>query len=56
MNGLGHQTHFYVYSFKRGAYHYERTCGTEEAAQEWVGKLGPNAVYLINATLPKSFY
>ena len=52
-------THFYVYSyrFKDGGYYvYERTCGTEEAAQEWVARYGPRAVYLVNHTLRGAFY
>ena len=47
---------FYVYSFKGGRYRYERTCGTEEAAQEWVAKLGPRATYLVNAIIRGAFY
>jgi len=43
--------HFYVYSFRDGRYCYERTCGTEQAAKEWVAKYGERAVYLVNATI-----
>ena len=50
------EEHFYVYSFKRGRYVYERTCGYEPAAKEWVAKLGPRAVYTVNATIRKAFY
>lgn len=50
------ETHFYVYSFKRGRYVYERTCGTEAAAKEWVLKYGPRALYTINATINGAFY
>ena len=59
--------HFYVYSyrfdsdyrrgFNRGGYYvYERTCGTEEGAKDWVTKYGPRAVYLVNFTLNGAFY
>jgi len=47
---------FYVYSFRDGRYFYERTCGTESAARERVGMLGPRAVYLVDALIKGAFY
>jgi hypothetical protein len=48
--------HYYVYSFRDGRYHYERTYGTSQSAKKWVAKLGQHAVYLINHTIPRAFY
>lgn len=48
--------HFYVYSFRDGRYLYERTCGTEDAAQEWVARYGPRAVYLVGHIIRGAFY
>lgn len=48
--------HYYVYSFRDGRYFYERTCGSEEAAQTRVKELGPQAVYLIDHILLGAFY
>ena len=50
------ENHFYVYSFKRGRYHYERTCGTEEVVKEWVARYGLRATYTINAIIKGAFY
>lgn len=52
---------YYVYSFRTegsmaGYYVYERTCGTEDAAKEWVVKYGYRAVYLVNDILRNAFY
>ncbi len=53
---VGDPTHYYVYSFRDGSYVYERTCGTEQAAAEWVKKLGKNATFTINTTIREAFY
>lgn len=51
------EAHYYVYSFTRdGRYVYERTCGTEHAAQEWVAKLGRGALYVVNHIIKGAFY
>ncbi len=47
--------HFHVYSFKDGRYIYQRTCGTEDAAKEWVAKLGRRATYLVNDIVKRAF-
>jgi hypothetical protein len=36
--------------------HYERTCGTEDAAKRLVGELGPRATYTVCATIRGAFY
>jgi hypothetical protein len=58
--------HFYVFEYvensrsgRKPYYYYERTCGTERAAQERVDELnkrGRKAVYLINHLVKGYFY
>lgn len=50
------EEHFYVYFFKDGRYVYERTCGTENAAQQRVKELGPRATFTVNSTISRAFY
>lgn len=58
--------HYYVYTWRpevmsrwsKGAYFYERTCGTEEAAKRWVAEYnrrGFRAVYLTNHLIKGAF-
>jgi hypothetical protein len=55
--------HFYVYSWRDwqvgrrcGAYVFERTCGTENAAREWVKRYGSRSVYTVDHVIQGAFY
>jgi hypothetical protein len=57
------EDNYYVYAYVRKPesggrpyYYYERTCGTEDAAQRRVEELGPRAVYLVNHLIRGAFY
>jgi len=52
------ELNFYVYYYRDGRYFYERTCGTEESAQERVKELNKRgkAVYLIGHLIRNAFY
>lgn len=48
-------SHYYVYRFERGAYLFDRTCGTAAAATERVRDLGPGSVFLVDHLIAKAF-
>lgn len=52
--------HYYVYVHRPYGYLYERTCGTQQAADERVKELKErgekHAVWLLNALIAKAYY
>lgn len=51
--------HFYVYTFQKGYYLYRRTCGTKQAAKDWVTECqsrGLEAVCLEDHLVSGAFY